>query len=159
MKFYCPTCKAYTAPDDKVCAGCGQDLRPGGGPADTAGEAQRVPAASSFTLPFGIDAADATMKLKAVFPQLDRDEISTKLTSDKSFVWLKRLLTPQQQFDRTLEASSPGIGFTCIVRNLGGITEIYYHLAPSLNEKLTNLERASQRKSRDVCPSDLIRST
>jgi cell division protein FtsI (penicillin-binding protein 3) len=46
-----------------------------------------------------LDAADATMKLKAVFPQLDRDEISTKLTSDKSFVWLKRLLTPQQQFD------------------------------------------------------------
>lgn len=46
-----------------------------------------------------LDAVDATNKLLTVFPQLDRDQVYAKLTADKSFVWLRRQLTPQQQFD------------------------------------------------------------
>jgi cell division protein FtsI (penicillin-binding protein 3) len=46
-----------------------------------------------------LDASEATKKLIAVLPDLSEAEVLTKLTSDRSFVWLKRHLTPRQQFE------------------------------------------------------------
>src|SRR5215468_2024098 len=41
-----------------------------------------------------LDAADATRKLVKTFPKLNSAELYAKLTSDKSFVWVKRHLIP-----------------------------------------------------------------
>jgi cell division protein FtsI (penicillin-binding protein 3) len=46
-----------------------------------------------------IDAAEATKKLVAALPELSESEVYAKLTSDRSFVWLKRQLTPRQEFE------------------------------------------------------------
>lgn len=46
-----------------------------------------------------IDAREATAKLVGVLPDLSASEVYAKLTSGKSFVWLKRLLTPRQEFE------------------------------------------------------------
>jgi cell division protein FtsI (penicillin-binding protein 3) len=57
-----------------------------------------------------IDAADATRKLSRVFPKLGFAEVQTKLTSGKSFVWIKRHLTPREQFDVN-QLGIPGLEF------------------------------------------------
>jgi cell division protein FtsI (penicillin-binding protein 3) len=45
------------------------------------------------------DPAAAARKLVAVLPDLSEGEVTAKLSSEKSFVWLKRHLTPKQQFE------------------------------------------------------------
>jgi cell division protein FtsI (penicillin-binding protein 3) len=45
------------------------------------------------------DPAAAARKLVAVVPDLSEGEVTAKLSSEKSFVWLKRHLTPKQQFE------------------------------------------------------------
>jgi len=46
-----------------------------------------------------LDAREATRALSTVLPELDPAKIYAELTSAKSFVWLKRHLTPRQQYD------------------------------------------------------------
>jgi cell division protein FtsI (penicillin-binding protein 3) len=46
-----------------------------------------------------LDPADATRKLVKAFPSLNSDEIYAKLTSGKSFVYIKRHLTPREQHE------------------------------------------------------------
>ncbi|HEX6980353.1 MAG TPA: penicillin-binding protein 2 [Alphaproteobacteria bacterium] len=46
-----------------------------------------------------IDPADAAAKLARTLPGIDAKEIAAKLSSDRSFVWLKRNLTPRQQYE------------------------------------------------------------
>jgi cell division protein FtsI (penicillin-binding protein 3) len=57
-----------------------------------------------------IDATEATKKLVAVLPELSESEVYAKLTSDRSFVWLKRHLTPRQQFEVN-RLGVPGFAF------------------------------------------------
>jgi cell division protein FtsI (penicillin-binding protein 3) len=45
-----------------------------------------------------LDAADATNKLLTALPDLDRSAVYLKLSSHKSFVWLKRHLTPPEEY-------------------------------------------------------------
>lgn len=52
----------------------------------------------------------AAHKLTQVLPDLDEAEVYQKLTSDKSFVWLKRRLTPRQQ-DAVNRLGIPGLEF------------------------------------------------
>jgi cell division protein FtsI (penicillin-binding protein 3) len=52
----------------------------------------------------------AAHKLVQVLPDLDEAEVYQKLTSDKSFVWLKRRLTPRQQ-DAVNRLGIPGLEF------------------------------------------------
>jgi cell division protein FtsI (penicillin-binding protein 3) len=56
------------------------------------------------------DAREATKKLLGVLPDLSEAEVFTKLTSDRSFVWLKRHLTPRQQFEIN-RLGVPGLQF------------------------------------------------
>jgi len=57
-----------------------------------------------------LDAADATHKLVRAFPDLDAAEIYVKLTSGKSFVYIKRHLTPREQYEVNL-LGIPGVQF------------------------------------------------
>src|SRR5271166_3701748 len=57
-----------------------------------------------------LDAADATRKLVKTFPKLNSAEILAKLSSEKSFVWIKRHLTPREQYDVN-QLGIPGLEF------------------------------------------------
>ena len=57
-----------------------------------------------------LDPEDATGKLVKIFPSLDRGELYAKLTSGKSFVWIKRHLTPPEQYEVN-QLGIPGVQF------------------------------------------------
>jgi len=57
-----------------------------------------------------VDASDATRKLVKVFPNLGAAEVYAKLTSSKSFVWIKRHLTPTEQYSVN-QLGIPGLEF------------------------------------------------
>ena len=61
--------------------------------------ATSLPTASLYANPRQIlDSKEATQKLVRVFPNINRKKMAEKLSSSKSFVWLKRNLTPKTQF-------------------------------------------------------------
>ena len=57
-----------------------------------------------------LDPADATRKLLKAFPNLNADEVYIKLTSGKSFVYIKRRLTPREQYEVN-QLGVPGVQF------------------------------------------------
>ena len=57
-----------------------------------------------------LDAADAARKLVHAFPSLKSDEVYAKLTSEKSFVYIKRHLTPREQYEAN-QLGIPGLQF------------------------------------------------
>ncbi|MBV8133645.1 MAG: penicillin-binding protein 2, partial [Alphaproteobacteria bacterium] len=57
-----------------------------------------------------VDAAEAARKLVKVFPNLRAAEVYAKLTSGKSFVWIRRHLTPVEQYDVN-QLGIPGLEF------------------------------------------------
>ncbi len=57
-----------------------------------------------------MDIGEVARKLARVLPDLSRDALVKKLTSDRSFVWLKRNLTSRQQW-RVNELGLPGLSF------------------------------------------------
>ena len=57
-----------------------------------------------------IDANEATRAIISVLPELDAAEIRAKLTSGKSFVYLKRHLTPHEQY-AVNQLGIPGVQF------------------------------------------------
>jgi cell division protein FtsI (penicillin-binding protein 3) len=57
-----------------------------------------------------IDPADAAERLSQVLPELDRGWLLSRLTADRSFVWIRRKLTPQQQY-RVNRLGIPGLDF------------------------------------------------
>jgi cell division protein FtsI (penicillin-binding protein 3) len=73
--------------------------------------ATSLPTASLYANPRQIlDAKQAAKKLKRVFPNINLMKMETKLSSNKSFIWLRRNLTPKLQFSvNTL--GIPGLNF------------------------------------------------
>lgn len=57
-----------------------------------------------------IDRDEAADLLTGIFPDLDPQELRSKLSSRKGFVWVKRAVTPEQQQD-VYHLGLPGIGF------------------------------------------------
>jgi cell division protein FtsI (penicillin-binding protein 3) len=57
-----------------------------------------------------VDAADAARKLARVFPDLRAPEVYAKLSSGKSFLWIRRHLTPVEQYDVN-QLGIPGLEF------------------------------------------------
>lgn len=57
-----------------------------------------------------IDAGDAAAALVTVLPDLGRAELEAKLSSGKSFLWLKRNLSPRQQYEVNA-LGLPGLAF------------------------------------------------
>ena len=64
-----------------------------------------------------IDPVAAAAGIAAVLPDLGRGELLGKLSSDRSFVWLKRSLTPKQQYAIN-RLGFPGIGFVAEQRRV-----------------------------------------
>jgi len=61
--------------------------------------ATSLPTASLYANPRQIlDPKEATQKLLRLFPDINKKRMEEKLSSNKSFVWLKRNLTPEKQF-------------------------------------------------------------
>lgn len=59
---------------------------------------------------FIAEPADAAKQLSKIFPDLSYGDVLQKLQSGKSFVWLKRNITPDEQ-KRVLEIGEPGLAF------------------------------------------------
>jgi cell division protein FtsI (penicillin-binding protein 3) len=57
-----------------------------------------------------VDPAEVTSKLVATLPGLNRTELFAKLTSAKGFVWVKRRLTPDQEY-AVNQLGIPGLQF------------------------------------------------
>jgi cell division protein FtsI (penicillin-binding protein 3) len=73
--------------------------------------ASNVRAVSLFANPRKVMNADqATAQLVSVLPGLDRAALKRTLSSDRSFVWIKRHLSPRQQ-DTVNRLGIPGLGF------------------------------------------------
>lgn len=60
--------------------------------------------------PVMLDVEEAATRLAQVLPELDRAALVRKLASERSFVWLKRGLTPRQQY-AVNRLGIPGLGF------------------------------------------------
>src|SRR5215472_15451818 len=71
-----------------------------------------------------LDATEAANKLVSVFPALSAAEVYAKLTSSKSFVWIRRHLTPAEQYNVN-QLGIPGLEFEHEERRVypdGGLT-------------------------------------
>src|SRR5579875_2402852 len=74
-----------------------------------------------------IDAAAAVRKLATVFPGLDRAALYQKLTSGKSFVWIKRRLTPRQEA-MVNDLGIPGLQFDHEERRIYPYGDLFAHV-------------------------------
>jgi len=73
--------------------------------------ATSLPTASLYANPQMVrSAADAARRIAAVIPGASEAELRSKLSSKKSFVWLKRQLTPTQQY-QVNRLGIPGLQF------------------------------------------------
>ena len=73
--------------------------------------ATSLPTASLYADPKSVQgAADVVEQLSGVLPDLNRQDILAKLTSKRRFVWLKRNLTPDEQY-AVNRLGIPGISF------------------------------------------------
>ncbi|NQV43769.1 MAG: penicillin-binding protein 2, partial [Rhodospirillales bacterium] len=73
--------------------------------------ATSLPTASLYADPMMVpDAASATEQLAKVLPELNRTEVLARLTSKHRFVWLKRNLTPDEQYAIN-RLGIPGVSF------------------------------------------------
>ena len=71
-----------------------------------------------------LDAAETTNKLVSVLPTLGAAEVYAKITSGKSFVWIRRHLTPAEQYNVN-QLGIPGLDFEHEERRVypdGGLT-------------------------------------
>ncbi len=73
--------------------------------------ATSLPVMSAFVNPrLLLDPQDAARKIVSALPDLKYDEVREKLESDRTFVWVKRGLTPREQ-DRVNRLGIPGLEF------------------------------------------------
>jgi cell division protein FtsI (penicillin-binding protein 3) len=91
-----------------------------------------------------LDAEEATRDLLTVLPQLDPAVIHAKLISGKSFVWLKRHLTPRQQYEVN-RLGIPGLQFQREERRVYPYGDLASHVVGFCgidNNGLAGIERA-----------------
>ena len=73
--------------------------------------AVNLPSSSLFANPQKIiNASDAVEKLKKAIPDLDKKKLLADLKSDKSFVWIKRDISPKEQ-EKIFNLGLPGFDF------------------------------------------------
>ena len=91
-----------------------------------------------------IDARAAARAITSVLPQLDPAEIYAKLTSGKSFVWIKRQLTPRQEYEIN-RLGIPGLQFRHEDRRVYPFGDLAAHAVGFCgidNNGLAGIERA-----------------
>lgn len=74
-----------------------------------------------------IDPKEAARKLISVLPELDYKELVEKLSGDKRFVWIKRNLTPRQQY-QVHRLGVPGLYFEREERRFYPATSLASHV-------------------------------
>ncbi|MBV8393206.1 MAG: penicillin-binding protein 2 [Alphaproteobacteria bacterium] len=80
--------------------------------------ATSLPVQSAFVNPhLLLDTQDAAKKIVSALPDLKYDEVKAKLDSDKSFVWIKRGLSPREQ-DLVNKLGIPGLEFQAEERRI-----------------------------------------
>ncbi len=80
--------------------------------------ATSLPVQSAFVNPhLLLDTQDAAKKIVSALPDLTYDEVKAKLDSDKSFVWIKRGLSPREN-DRVNRLGIPGLEFQAEERRI-----------------------------------------
>jgi cell division protein FtsI (penicillin-binding protein 3) len=97
-----------------------------------------------------LDPAEATRALSTVLPQLDTAEVQAKLSSGKSFVWLKRHLTPKQVYDVN-KLGIPGLQFEHEERRVYPFSDLAAHVVGycgTENNRLGGIERALDGKTK-----------
>jgi cell division protein FtsI (penicillin-binding protein 3) len=90
------------------------------------------------------DPKDTAKKLVSVLPDLKEAEIAAKLSTDKSFVWIKRQLTPRQEFEVN-RLGIPGLDFDREERRVYPIGSLAAHLVGYSgidNKGLAGVERS-----------------
>ncbi|HVC55228.1 MAG TPA: penicillin-binding protein 2 [Stellaceae bacterium] len=98
-----------------------------------------------------IDARAATRAIVSVLPQLNPAQIYAKLTSGKSFVWIRRHLTPRQQYEVN-RLGIPGLQFQHEERRVYPFGDLAAHVVGFCgidNNGLAGIERALGKKLRD----------
>ena len=98
-----------------------------------------------------VDATEATRKLVRVFPDLRAPEVYAKLTSGKSFVWIRRHLTPLEQYDVN-QLGIPGLEFEHEERRVypdGSLTSHVVGYAGIDNVGFAGVERALNEELRE----------
>jgi len=98
-----------------------------------------------------VDATEATRKLVRVFPDLRAPEVYAKLTSGKSFVWIRRHLTPLEQYDVN-QLGIPGLEFEHEERRVypdGSLTSHVVGYAGIDNAGFAGVERALNEELRE----------
>jgi cell division protein FtsI (penicillin-binding protein 3) len=98
-----------------------------------------------------VDATEATRKLLRVFPDLRAPEVYAKLTSGKSFVWIRRHLTPLEQYDVN-QLGIPGLEFEHEERRVypdGSLTSHVVGYAGIDNAGFAGVERALNEELRE----------
>lgn len=94
-----------------------------------------------------LDPAEATRAVTAVLPGLDPKEVYAKLTSGKSFTWLKRRLTPRQTYEVN-KLGVPGFQFEHEERRVYPFGDVAAHVVGYCgidNNGLAGIERALDR--------------
>ena len=80
--------------------------------------ATSVPVMSAFVNPrLLLDPQDAARKIVSALPDLKYDDVREKLEGDKTFVWVKRGLSPREQ-DRVNRLGIPGLEFQAEERRI-----------------------------------------
>ena len=77
-----------------------------------------VPVMSAFVNPrLLLDPQDAAKKIVSALPDLKYDDVRTKLEEDKTFIWIKRGLSPREH-DRVNRLGIPGLEFQAEERRI-----------------------------------------
>jgi cell division protein FtsI (penicillin-binding protein 3) len=98
-----------------------------------------------------LDPDAATRKLVKVFPGLNSAELYAKLTSDKSFVYIKRHLTPREQYEVN-QLGIPGVQFQHEERRVypdGALTAHVVGYAGIDNSGFAGIERGLDETLKD----------
>jgi cell division protein FtsI (penicillin-binding protein 3) len=90
--------------------------------------AVNLPAASLFANPKRVVDIDGSLrKLLKIFPNLSRDNILKELKSNKTFVWIKRDISPKEQ-EEIYNLGMPGFGFEREEKRVYTYGNLFAHL-------------------------------
>jgi cell division protein FtsI (penicillin-binding protein 3) len=98
-----------------------------------------------------LDAREATQAILTVLPQLNPTELHAKLSSGKSFVWIKRQLTPRQQYELN-RLGIPGLQFEHEERRVYPFGDLASHVVGFCgvdNNGFAGLERSLNKMVRE----------